>query len=283
MKKLSIFLVVLALSLGSSSSASASSSTITLSPAAKSVAPGQTVTVSVQIIPNGSEVTTVKAKISFPADILEVQKFTFGDEWLPLTQPGYSVTDNVGGLLVRTAGFPGGLTTAKTLGTIAFRVKAAGSASIIITSDSLLLDPTNVNVFSASSASMLTSVQTAATPVPVINKTIAKSASPSPSVVASSSSEIALVTTSDREAAIGTFLGLDVCSSAGQTTWWITMFGLAIFLMWFGRTRGSYPLLILAYFVIWALWAVQICSFGFAWLPAILGGVSWLVAVPRKS
>ncbi len=87
----------------------------------------------------------------------------------------------------------------------------------------------------------------------------------------------------DQAAAIGTFLGLDVCSSAGQTMWWITMFGLAIFLMWFGRTRGSYPLLILAYFVIWALWAVQICSFGFGWMPAIMGGASWLVAVPRKS
>src|SRR5205823_1611911 len=73
---------------------------------------------------------------------------TFASGWTALSQPGYDVVNNTTGSLIKTAGHPGGITTGTILGTITFKAKATGSATIKATTDSLLLDKTNKNLLS---------------------------------------------------------------------------------------------------------------------------------------
>lgn len=183
MKKLLLLSGVIAITVGLVSVAYAASGTISLSPAAKNVSIGQTVAVTVTVNPSAGSVYTVKAKIAYPANLLEVQSFTFSNGWLPLSQTGYDLTDNTNGVLIKTAGYGGGLSVSKTLGTITFKVKAAGTAAITVAGDSMLLDSVNGNAFSGGSGSTLTSVQ--ATPAPTVRGTVA-----SPTPVASVSPEV---------------------------------------------------------------------------------------------
>lgn len=183
MKKILMLSGLTAMMVSLVSVAYAASGTISLSPATKNVSPGQTVSVTVTVNPSAGSVYTVKAKIVYPANLLEVQSFTFSDGWLPLSQTGYDLTDNANGILIKTAGYGGGLSAPKVLGNISFKVKAAGTASVTVASDSLLLDASNGNAFSGSSGSTLTSAQATptttptATPTPVIRGSVA---SPTP-------------------------------------------------------------------------------------------------------
>lgn len=83
----------------------------------------------------------------------------------------------------------------------------------------------------------------------------------------------------EQVAAAGVILGLDLCSDAGRAGWWILLLVLAAVLLWFGRRRGMMLWFTLAYVVIMTLWAWQLCGFGYAWLPIILGVVIWLPSV----
>lgn len=109
---------------------SAQASTILLSPTVVSVAPGQTVSLSVSVDPAGATVSTVKAQISYPADLLTPTSFTFGPTWIPLTQSGYDQMS--AGTIIKTAGYPAGFGTSKVMGTVTFTARAAGVATISV-------------------------------------------------------------------------------------------------------------------------------------------------------
>src|SRR6266498_528758 len=150
-----VAVVILGL-LGLVSLTQAASDSLLLSPAAKTVTKGQTFTVVVSVKPVGDKVYTVKASVTYPASLLEVKSFAFASGWLPLTQPGYDSINNTNGLLVKSAGYAGGLSSLKTLGTITFRAKAAGTARVLVGNDSLMLNATNVNLFSSGNQSVVT-------------------------------------------------------------------------------------------------------------------------------
>lgn len=209
MKKLSLISLMLICGLAIATVAYAAGS-ITLSPTAKTVVPGQTFTVVVAAAPNGSAYT-VKAVVRYPANLLEIKSFSFANGWLPLTQAGYDTVDNAGGVLVKTAGYPGGLTTGKALGTITFKAKAVGSATVTVGSDSMLLDAGNANLFSAGGQTVVTIKQPAATPTPTVSMSPSVEATPSASPLVNG----------EAAAAVG-FLGIS------NGTWVIVLLAAAI-------------------------------------------------------
>ena len=161
----------------------AGAGTITLSPATREIMQGQTFTMSVNVNP-AAALFTAKAVVRYPANLLEVKSFSFGSLWLPLTQPGYDSIDNASGVMVKTAGYPGGLSATKFLGTVTFKAKATGTATITVGSDSALLDSNSANTLTSGGQSIVT-IKPYVAPSP----TAQVSGTPSPSVSAEPSSD----------------------------------------------------------------------------------------------
>ncbi len=122
--------------------------TVSLSPANVSVTSGKTFNVTISVNPQGIANYTEKIELNYPADVLEVRSFNFGGSWMPLAQSGYDLIDNANGVLIKTAGYPGGLSSTATFGTVSFYAKKAGSGTIKLGNGSLALDANNQNVLS---------------------------------------------------------------------------------------------------------------------------------------
>lgn len=144
--------------------------TISFSPLAGEYREGQTFSVNVVVNPQ-SPVYTVKAELNYSANLLEVQSFTFANNWMPLSQSGYDLIDNSNGVLIKTAGYPSGLSSQAALGTVVFRVKARGSATVKLGDGSLVLDGNNANTINNFSSQVIFTlmekvVSTTPTPTP---------------------------------------------------------------------------------------------------------------------
>ena len=122
--------------------------TVSLSPTTVNVKEGQSFNLNAAINPQGVKNYTVKLEIKYPAELLEVKSFSFGNGWMALAQPGYDSLDNTNGVLIKTAGYPGGFSSVASFGTINIRAKKSGNAVIQITGNSLALDAGNQNVVS---------------------------------------------------------------------------------------------------------------------------------------
>ena len=162
-----------------------------LSPANISVKAGQTFTVVITVDPQGVKNSTIKTELDFPAGLLEVRSFAFGGggSWVALKQPGYDLTDNTNGKLIKTAGYPGGVTTPTIFGTVTFAAKKSGSGAIRTTINSLALNDQSQNVLSGTGqtnvtvAAALVAQVSSRTPTPrpvAVVKTPTTSVSPSP-------------------------------------------------------------------------------------------------------
>jgi len=120
--------------------------TISLSPFNIAVTQGESFNFIVQVDPGSVKNYTVKMRLQYPAELLEVKSFTFGGGWMALSQAGYDLVDNEKGVLVKTAGFPGGFSNPVTFGTVSFLAKKSGNGIIKIGSDSVVLDGASHNV-----------------------------------------------------------------------------------------------------------------------------------------
>ncbi len=144
----------------------ASAATFSFTPNTGAFTPNEVINIAVYINPGvGEEITTAKLSASFPADMLEVTSFSQESGWMALAQPGYDLTDNTAGILVKTGGFPAKITSTKLFGTITFRAKIAGTATITVMEDSLLLDPVNTDKKTSSNAVSFTIATATQTPV----------------------------------------------------------------------------------------------------------------------
>lgn len=153
--------------------------TFSLSPANVSVKQGQSFNAVISLNPQGVKNYTAKIELKYPANLLEVKSFSFGDKWMPLSQTGYDLIDNVGGTMIKTAGYPGGAVSTVTFGTVSFVAKKSGNGTISVGSNSQIFDATNANVLNG-----LSQISVAiSTPIPAI----AKPTSPTPSLAASPS------------------------------------------------------------------------------------------------
>lgn len=146
----------------------ASASTIVLTPTSVSVTPGQTFTVTVTAVPtSGTKLYTVKADLSFDPSIVQETNFSFAQGWIPLTQKGYDSTDNTNGNVMKTGGYPGGISSATVLGTATFAATKAGTATISVTSTSAAYDSTSNNTISGTQGAASVAVAAPApTPTP---------------------------------------------------------------------------------------------------------------------
>jgi hypothetical protein len=146
----------------------AAAATITVSPVKLTVQNGDAFSVRYVIDPQGEKGYTAKLVLRMPPDILKVESFQFGDSWIPLSQPGYDSIDAVNGTLIKTAGYPGGVSAPTLFATIRFRAIGLGSSAITIQNDSLVLDATNTNVLDTSpvTTTVIVSAKEKATIVP---------------------------------------------------------------------------------------------------------------------
>jgi len=136
---------------------------LSFSPVSVNVTSGETFNMVVSVNPQEIKNYTIKAEIKFPADLLEVKSFSFGSNWMPLSQSGYDLTDNTNGILIKTAGYPGGLSSVGTFGIISFSAKKAGTGTISRGDNSFALDATNKDLLSGISQASV--VITAPAPV----------------------------------------------------------------------------------------------------------------------
>ena len=114
--------------------------TVVLSPTSFNTNPGKTFTVNISVDTGSLKNYAEKIELGFPADLLEVKSFDLAPSWMALTATGYDSIDNTNGVLVKSAGFPGGLSGVVNFGTITFSAKKVGSASIKVGSGSQYFD-----------------------------------------------------------------------------------------------------------------------------------------------
>ena len=110
---------------------------LTFSPGSGEYQIGETFIVSITANANEETVDTIRAKVNFPKDKLEVIDFDFGE--LYSMPAGGNKYDNEAGTLNYGAGHPGGTTQSGVFGKITFKAKAIGKATVTISSDSLMI------------------------------------------------------------------------------------------------------------------------------------------------
>lgn len=118
---------------------------VSFTPVNVSARQGQTFTLTVGVNPHSSTIYSAKIGLRYPADLLEVRSFNFGNSWMHV--PPDDVTDNTGGILRRTAGYPNpGLSSQAAFGTVSFLAKASGTGAVSITAESVVYDGSLQNV-----------------------------------------------------------------------------------------------------------------------------------------
>jgi len=153
---------------------------VSFAPVNVSVRQGQTFTLTIGVNPQGVKNYTAKTELHYPADLLEVKSFTFAPSWMPLAQTGYDLTDNTNGVLIKTAGYPGGVSSALTFGTVSFLAKKSGNGTITLNSgNSLALDANNQNVIAGASVQTAVAISAPA-PTPTTPKTPTTQTTPAP-------------------------------------------------------------------------------------------------------
>lgn len=147
----------------------AQAATLSVVPTTVSVVAGQTFSEQIQVAALGSKVVTVRSDLVFPSDLLEVTSFVLAPSWVALTQNGYdSIT---AGEIVKTAGYPGGFTDSKMFGTVTFRAKRTGTATIAVASTSLIYSAQNDKVLAGTAGAQITITPSAAQQVPATQGT----------------------------------------------------------------------------------------------------------------
>jgi len=148
MKKLLFTISLTALGIAVLAVSAMAATTVSLSPISVNAVSGKSFNIVIAVNPQGINNYTEKIELTYPADILEVRSFNFGNNWMALSQTGYDLIDNTNGILTKTAGYPGGFSSSAIFGTISFYAKKTGSGTIKLGNGSLALDANNQNVLS---------------------------------------------------------------------------------------------------------------------------------------
>ncbi len=106
---------------------------------------GDSFTADIMIKPNGQTYDSVRLKMNYSSELLEVQQIKLNESY-KFTYPdnGY---DNGSGVLSYGAGIPGGTNESSTFGKISFKAKKDGEAKIMIEPESTILS-NGENIFS---------------------------------------------------------------------------------------------------------------------------------------
>ncbi|MDO8561275.1 MAG: hypothetical protein Q7S05_00410 [bacterium] len=173
-------------------------------PDALSLQTGRDYSIPIYVTPTaGEKIYTVKVTLSYPSELVSVTGFSFAPSWLPLTQPGYDSIGN--GTVIKTAGYPGGISSQILVGTLSISANASGSGSISVTSGAQTLDSNNANTLSGRGSTQITiSAPAPATPSnPIRTPTSPAATKPKtiPKTTVQSATVATMTTTSPVEAA----------------------------------------------------------------------------------
>lgn len=197
---------------------------VTLSPATINVAPGKTFDVAISVNPQGTANYVEKVELTYPADLLEVKSFTQGNAWMGLTQPGYDLMDNTNGVLLKSAGYPSGITAQTPFGTVTFSAKKAGTGTINIGGNSVAFE---VSTQSTSSGTGI--VVTIATPA----KTTTTTATPTTATASSKTSAPVVAKASNEVTQPATIAVVSTTTdTSGQAAAVVTSGGLNLNWLW---------------------------------------------------
>ena len=144
--------------------------TVSFSPASINIKPGKNFNVSIVVNPQNTNNYAEKVEMKYPADMLQVNSFTMAGTWMALTQPGYDLVDNTNGVLIKSAGYPGGFSSATTFGTVSFYAKKAGSGTITIGNNSLAFEINSQSALSGTPASFTITAPAVIVPKPSTTK-----------------------------------------------------------------------------------------------------------------
>lgn len=158
-----IFITLLVFLIGPQAQAQTLSS-LSISPTAIQATKGQTFSISITLNPVGKNYTA-KVGLDYPANLVRLNSFTFASGWMPLAQPGYDLIDNTNGKMLKTGGYPGGISAPQLFGTASFTTLQTGNGSIKANADSYSLNGENKNTLSAALPSASLTIS-AATPAP---------------------------------------------------------------------------------------------------------------------
>lgn len=120
--------------------------TLLFVPALLSVKAGQEFTLDLVAVA-ATTTGAVEAKIAYDTALVAAERFTLAPSFVEVDKRGYRAIDVARGTLTETAGYPGGFLGTTTLGSITFKAKAAGKATIVVAGASVMLDAHNENVF----------------------------------------------------------------------------------------------------------------------------------------
>lgn len=98
---------------------------------------GQSFPISVWAKTGGAKIDTIRASLTFPADLLDVQTVSSSSTY-PMSSGG-NAFNNSAGTIYWGAGAPGGTTSDASFITITFRAKAEGTAIVALASNSYML------------------------------------------------------------------------------------------------------------------------------------------------
>lgn len=229
--------IISALSLTLALPLSASAATFVVSPSSGSYHVGDTVTLYVSVNPGGDTIYTAMMDARVSSSIFDIVSFSLNDALLPLKQSGYDALDRTQGILTKTGGYTGGITTTSTFGTIVLRAKAAGTGTFSIVDSSKLLDSNNAD---KQSGTQTFSFAVASKPVAIAptqtapKTTVASPAKPKPEAAPAAAPEavngpvIAVATDSGQTTASGT---PQVATAAGSGISFMTILSWIVSLL----------------------------------------------------
>ncbi len=111
--------------------------TATISPAIVNVSAGQRFSIVISVNPQGGTDYAEKIDLKFPQDMIEVVSFTPAPVWIAMNQSGYDITDNINGIIVKTAGYPSGISSQTSFATVSFLAKKSGIATVSLGENSI--------------------------------------------------------------------------------------------------------------------------------------------------
>lgn len=83
---------------------------------------------------------TFKSSINFSSDVLSFSDWQWEDNWIPLSVDDYDLVDNTSGKIIKTSGYPSGVSGEKEFGIVTFVAKKSGQATISFDDNSFILD-----------------------------------------------------------------------------------------------------------------------------------------------
>lgn len=195
---------------------------VSFSPTSINTTNGQNFNVAITVNPQGVNNYAEKIELNYPSDILEVKSFSFGNTWMALTQPGYDLIDNTNGILIKSAGYPGGFSSAATFGTVSFYAKKAGNGTIKLGSNSLAFEVGSQSALSGAPVSFIITAPAVTAPKPTTPTQVAPLPSEEPTT--EQSQEILPSTASDNNRSLVAGIG----GFVSNLSWLTLIFGIFI-------------------------------------------------------